>query len=338
MVKNNNVLSFFYIRVLSCVGILILHILNSAVGLYNSTVNINVILTSKIIVNLLLWCVPCFVMITGALLLNPEKSISYKKIFSKYISRILFALVFCCFLFSIFDLVMHGEQFTFQFIFNSIKNIFLGTSWSHLWYLYLLLAIYLMLPIYRLITKSASNKDVKYLLCLYFIFLSAIYVLQVFGVYVAFYIMVSSIYPFYLFFGYAYKNNIVEIKNLFAIIIFILSSICLAFVTYYYNIGVQTLEVLLNYSSIFVVLQSVSLFCILNNIKWKENKFIKVIDQCSFGIYLLHMIFVKIILKYLCINPYDSLIMLISVISVTFLFSFCTTIILKKIPFIKSFI
>ena len=50
-------------------------------------------------------------------------------------------------------------------------------------------------------------------MCLYFIFLSAIHVLQVFGVYVAFYIMVSSIYPFYLFFGYAYKNNIVEIKN-----------------------------------------------------------------------------------------------------------------------------
>ena len=155
--------SFYNLRVIACIGIVLLHTLNGAIGLYGSTISVNEQIISLTVKNLLLWCVPCFVMVTGALLLNPEKEISYVKLFKKYILRIIFALLFCCIVFSIFDLIVHGDTFTFHIIVEIIQDFFLGTSWSHLWYLYLIIGLYLMIPIYKIITKNAKSRDIKYI-------------------------------------------------------------------------------------------------------------------------------------------------------------------------------
>lgn len=333
--------SFYNLRVIACIGIVLLHTLNGAIGLYGSTISVNEQIISLTVKNLLLWCVPCFVMVTGALLLNPEKEISYVKLFKKYILRIIFALLFCCIVFSIFDLIVHGDTFTFHIIVEIIQDFFLGTSWSHLWYLYLIIGLYLMIPIYKIITKNAKSRDIKYILILYLIFLSIMPTLNIFGLNISFYILVSTIYPFYAFFGYAYYQKIIELRNYQSLLLIILSSIGLVLVNIYqYKFGYAFLEVLLNYSSILVVLQSVGIFALFVNFKGKSNKVIESLDSASFGIYLLHMIFVRLILKYLEFNPYNfiPLVSFFILVITVVLCSYVIVFILKKLPVFNKFL
>lgn len=333
--------SFYNLRVIACIGIVLLHTLNGAIGLYGSTISVNERVISQTVKNLLLWCVPCFVMVTGALLLNPEKEITYVKLFKKYILRIIYALLFCCIVFSVFDLIVHGDMLSFDTIIGIIKNFFLGTSWSHLWYLYLIIGLYLMIPIYKIITKNAKGKDIKYILILYLIFLSIIPALNIFGINISFYILVSTIYPFYAFFGYAYYQRIINIKNYQSILLIILSSIGLVLVNIYrYMFGYIALDILLNYSSILVVLQSIGIFALFVNFKGKSNKVIESLDSTSFGIYLLHMIFVRLILKYLQFNPYGFIpvVSFLILVIIVVLCSYVVVFTLKKLPVFNKFL
>lgn len=341
MVTAKPIYSFYYLRIFACIGIVLLHTLNGAIGLYGSTIPLNAYLVSQSVLNLLLWCVPCFVMVTGALLLNPKKEISYHKLFKKYILRIIYALLFCCTIFTIFDFVVHQENLTFLLLMDIIGDFFTGTSWSHLWYLYLIIGIYLMLPLYRLVVKGASEKDIKYALGLYLLFLSIVPMFSAFGLNISFYILSSTIYPFYVFFGYAYCKNIISLRKRQSIILIMISSIALVLVTVYQvAFGFSSFESLTNYSSIFVVLQSIGIFSLCFNIKKEPNKVIKSLDSNSFGIYLIHMIFVRLLLKYMHINPYNfvAILSFLGLVIFIFVLSYLFVMILKKIPGIKSFI
>ena len=68
------------------------------------------------------------------------------------------------------------------------------------------------------------------------------------------------------------------------------------------------------------------------------GKFVLEIDKCSFGIYLIHMIFVRGILKHTKIHPYGagSPFVLISLTLGIFFVSFILTWLLKKIPGVKK--
>ena len=45
-----------------------------------------------------------------------------------------------------------------------------GPPWYHLWYLYMLIGLYLLVPLYRIFTKNTTEKQFLYLLILFFIF------------------------------------------------------------------------------------------------------------------------------------------------------------------------
>ena len=106
------------------------------------------------------------------------------------------------------------------------------------------------------------------------------------------------------------------------------------------------------YSSIFVILQSVGVFTLFGcaaeqkpahprkrkNSPGVFGKFVLEIDKCSFGIYLIHMIFVRGILKHTKLHPYGagSPFVLIGLTLGIFLVSFILTWILKKIPGLRK--
>ena len=52
----------------------------------------------------------------------------------------------------------------------AFAKIPLGPPWYHLWYLYMLIGLYLLTPIYRIFVKNAEEKDIRYLLILFFLF------------------------------------------------------------------------------------------------------------------------------------------------------------------------
>lgn len=112
------------------------------------------------------WAVPVFLMITGALLLNPEKNISYKKCFL-YARRVLLALALFGTVFALFMMVGSRQPIN---IGQALLQVFEGKSFAHLWYLYILIGIYLTLPVFRSYITKASKTELSMLLLVIFVF------------------------------------------------------------------------------------------------------------------------------------------------------------------------
>ena len=155
--NNSRVHSFSYLRAAACFAIVLLHTVFCAVSLFPEEASAAQALLSNIVVNNMMWAVPCFLMVSGALLLNPERPVTVKKCLTKYIPRMLIAtLVVFCLLFHAVD-PRQSQPVNAETLLSGFYEIFSGTSWSHVWYLYLMIGIYLLLPFYYKSRRTARQ-------------------------------------------------------------------------------------------------------------------------------------------------------------------------------------
>lgn len=103
------------------------------------------------------WCIPIFVMISGALFLN-KTNLSIKTLYCKYISRIVLIYLFWSTVYAC--LRIGGETNFFGFIGVVISGP------KHLWFLKMLIGLYMCLPLFWMIVKD--KKVEIYFLCLSF--------------------------------------------------------------------------------------------------------------------------------------------------------------------------
>ena len=110
--------------------------------------------------------VPLFVMLTGALLLNPNKADEPLRVFyKKRFARIGIPFVFWTLIYFVWFFNVRGHPLT---LFN-IEQGLLGGSYSILWYMYLLIGLYSVTPILRVLIKHLNRQLFTYLLILWFI-------------------------------------------------------------------------------------------------------------------------------------------------------------------------
>ncbi len=314
-----------YIRAIAAVAIVLLHSAFAYAGIEGvASTTVKVAMTIR---NCFLWAVPLFVMVSGALLLDPKKEISYKDIFYKYIKRILILIVVFTLINEAFDVLLLGKRYETAFVLEYIKKALTDGSWPHMWYLYMLIGLYLLLPIYRLAVKNMQQKDYQYLLIVYFIFLSVQpFIQSIFHVQSAFYIMATTIYPFYFFAGYAIDKEYIQIPKKYAIGGVVVGLLVTAFSTMYlkdYSF--------IHYSFPFVILQSLCLFALFKNQKGLE-KFDKVLaqmDYVSLGVYLLHLYAIRFLFTIVGMN--QSIWMIIPVACISYMFSYICTYVYKRI-------
>lgn len=342
---SGHIYGFSYLRAVACIAIIVLHVAYSAALMFGGSISQTQNIVSMIIVNCMMWAVPCFIMVTGALLLNKARKITYRKLFGQYILRVFGALVFFGMVFRIFDMVMDKEPISLLGFLKGFYEIFTGTGWSHLWYLYLLIGLYLLLPFYKKIAAHSGTNEMKYLLAVYLIFLSLLPLLQMGNVYTGFYIHVSTIYPFYLFCGYAVYSGIIKPGKALSAAMAVIGTVCIAVLTAVRWIGdYAVMEQLWGYSSIFVILQAVGIFSLFLDMKEEGFTFFKKIlsrlDQCSFGVYLIHMLFVRLIIRYMQFNPYTNggILAFIGLVLGVLLISWLVTWVLRKIPALKKIV
>ena len=356
-----------YLRAIACIAIIILHTVDVAVILYQDHITNGERIASLSVVYCMMWAVPCFVMVTGALLLNKDRTITIKDVFRKYILRILIALFGCCLIFSLFDMLMNREGFGISFLVRGFLNALTGSGWAHMWYLYLLIGLYLLMIFYRAVANHVSDQEYRYLLLVYVVFLSLLPLLNMWNAKVGFYIHVSSIYPFYLFAGYAIAESKLKINKGISILLMVIGVAGI--------VGSAILEAkdvrisygnLLGYSSIFILILAVGVFSLFKNcfgekspqvdpaveivpseeaapVEEKQPNFIgKIfleIDRCSFGIYLIHIIFVRLVLRYWRVDPYTSnvtILVFIGLVLGILIVSYGITALLKLIPGVKK--
>lgn len=99
-----------------------------------------------ILMDLVTWCVPVFLILSGYLFLNPQKQISFGRMLSRYCLRIVLALLIFGIPFSCLELIMTEKRFRIGMLWEGLVMVLTMRSWSHMWYLYLILMLYVLTP------------------------------------------------------------------------------------------------------------------------------------------------------------------------------------------------
>ena len=107
------------------------------------------------------FCVPVFLMMSGYLFLDPKRNIPTKKIYTRYLPRLVTAFLFWGFLYA----VITSGLLTQRTLSNGVGvKLIQDTLWGHyhMWYLYVIISMYILTPALRAI--AADRKALKYFL------------------------------------------------------------------------------------------------------------------------------------------------------------------------------
>lgn len=325
-----------WLRVLGCLGVVVLHSFYGSIGSYGE--GSTPMLLGMTVRSCMMWAVPVFVMVSGALLLDPEREITIGKVFKKYVMRMLLALLLCSVLFYLFDRYLVGSTTP---PLEALLKVYTGGGWSHLWYLYLMIALYLLLPAYRPVAAYAEDKEIRYLLAVYTLFLCVLPLINTLtGTKAAFYICTYTVYPLYFFLGWALHSGSLRIHPAVAALLFLLGTALLGvggYAAYLYAIA-PLKKLLNNYAFLPVLMQSLGLFALVGNIDPRGSRFLEGLDRLTFGTYLLHMAALKAVLVVLGFDPYryGGAPAVLGLCLAVFLVSLIVTWILKLIPGLKK--
>ncbi|HSV49896.1 MAG TPA: acyltransferase family protein, partial [Candidatus Acidoferrales bacterium] len=123
--------------------------------------------------------VPLFLMLTGALLLQPQKKDTLTVFFKKRWTRIGWPSVFWTSAYFAWDFLVQSIPFTAGAIAQGILN----GAYTQMWYLYLLVGLYLLTPIMRIFISHADEGMIKYFILIWILGVAILPFLELFSVY-----------------------------------------------------------------------------------------------------------------------------------------------------------
>ncbi len=343
--ERKRTVGFDCLRAVACLGIILLHTVYSTTLMYAGEMTYRRTMASQIVMNELMWAVPCFIMVTGALLLVPEKEISYRTLFQKYVARMVKAIALFGVLFAVLEMIFNPPQRTWDHFLGGVWEVFTGGSWSHLWYLYCLLGLYLLLPAYKKVTAQAEERDILYLMGIYALFLSALPMLEMAGVRCGFYIHVSTVYPLYFFMGYWLRRWGERLSRGFYAGLFAAATALLGALTYIrVSRDITAMDGFFQYSSLLVAAQALGAAGWFFRCRAEGfagvKKVLSNIDRHSFGVYLIHMAYVRLLYKHLHFDPFTvgGVPGVLLTVAFAFAAAYLTDVVMKRLPVFKSIV
>lgn len=110
------------------------------------------------------WCVPVFVMISGALLLDPSRRESLSEFYQKRMARIVWPILFWTVFFLLFTLLkgkVKGEPIG---VLDVLGKLGQGRPYYHMWFLYMIVFLYLFTPFFRMVVAACSRHELLLLI------------------------------------------------------------------------------------------------------------------------------------------------------------------------------
>ena len=338
------------IRTIAIVGVILLHAANDLTIQQMGQLEIVRWWTVDIYQSLGRVGVPLFVMLTGALLLQPSKKESISVFFKKRWARIGLPFIFWGATYFAYDfLVLHQAITT-----NAIVQGILTGPYYHFWYLYMLIGLYLLTPILRILVANADNKVMKYFAILWFLGAAII----PFAGLLTTYHLDSNVLTITGMVGYFILGVfLLNVKIRRSVVVMIMSiGIALTIIGTYAlaaTIGGGTMFFFQEYLSPTMIVTSVMLFLLLTTLKpaeenkktipVKDNKLLKSISQNTLPLFLFHvMVLESLQAGYFGFaingNNVNSIIGVPLITAITLFICLAVIIPLKKVPVLKQLI
>jgi surface polysaccharide O-acyltransferase-like enzyme len=113
-----------------------------------------------------LWVIPAFVMISGTLLLNNPRDESAMSFYKRRMHRIFVPVIFWTALYLVIRVVVDKEEMTVS---RAAQLIFRANPYYHLWYVWMIPALYLVTPPLRVFVKQSTSAQRILLIAIIFL-------------------------------------------------------------------------------------------------------------------------------------------------------------------------
>ncbi len=328
------------LRVLSMLGVIAFHVSKTALTDFSpSSFEAALFLSVRNVVH---FVVPVFFMISGALLLNPRKIITVEYLCKRYLIKYFIILLLFGGGFSCLEQIFITKTVTIKSILNGINNMIYGESWAHMWYMYALLWVMMLLPILRAAAEKFQTNEIRYTIIVGIVFISVVGIINAYsGRQIGITYPINFIYCFYMFIGYWIYNQFFNINIKLCRIILGIVVVVLIFFGFIDTYGIVNCEMWIGNSSPLIVIYSVVMFRLGGLLRKKDNpvcnRIINELSKNSFPIYLIHMFWVNVLYKVVKFNPFfvTPVIGFISAYIIVLIFSYMSAVIIRRMPIIK---
>ena len=289
------------------------------------------------------WAVPCFIMISGALLLDPARDIPYKKI-AKYIRRMVGVLLTFGVGYAFLELFFYERKISIGIVLEALFNTLQGKSWSHMWYIYMLIGLYLITVPLRYVVRKTTEQELEIILL---VLMTGTFLIPsintLFSISLENYMLISEYVVWFLL---GYYLSITERKLLkYAIPGAVLSLLIM--------IAAESVSVFrahewfsLNHQShnVFTLVLGASIFVIAKESgdknKDKDHRIRDFLCANSFAVYLVHPIFINLIYKVLGFTPLSIPIIpgILCMFAIILLISLAAARILRWVPLLNKLV
>ena len=252
------------------------------------------------------WAVPVFVMMSGFVLLDPDKEFDTHKTIN-YIIRMAIVLTTVGFFYCLIETYMSGEAASvWGVILLSLRHLIEGKSWAHMWYVYMLIGLYAFTPMLRCFVKCADDKTIRFtLLVLFLLTVVRPTVNTLSGLNITGFCSWEDPCLFYYLAG-CYLSRTPR-KRMAQMSLVAVGATGLAGLLIYGKYAVISYEAVVGPANVFVACYSMGLFMLCKDAKWAvrtaQKLAIQQISKYSFGIYLFHVAILNFFNKGLHVFP-----------------------------------
>lgn len=295
------------LRVLATCAVVLMHVLTGATDVTDASIVPEYRSLLLSVMDLVTWCVPIFLLISGYLFLNPERTLTYPVMIKKYCRRIALAILLFGVPYAASELVVAERTFRIRMIPEALKMTLMGHTWSHMWYLYLILFLYLITPLLKKVLRVLPVWGVGTVMAVIFLGSSvAPFLNKVLDVNSIPVLPDGGVYFLYYLCGYFFAVREVCVdkgRN-----VWLTAAVAVLALGMILSRTLAGFSIQMAYNYPFTVLLAVLLFAAGWNgsikkyrIPWQEA------GALSFAVYLVHPVYVNLLYKFVKITPFTVL-------------------------------
>ena len=338
---------FVWLRAIAAISIVFMH---AIVSTMNDAVPEVTSPTAKAVgqafmIPLTRWAVPVFFMVTGALLLDPRKEVGPDRI-KRYVGRMVVILLTFGYVFSVSQRVIEDGLSGFAALGNGLVSLAFGSSWDHMWYVYALIGIYLLIPALRAFVRAASRETyrftliVLYVLCFVVPTLNELTILDFTTLHVP-----SAIYPVcYVLLGY-YAHRYLRLDGRSAVVgavVGVASGVAATAIGVWGELAETSVDIAFFPQSALILPYALLVFLafkrFLDPVPVDRHPAIREVDHLGLGLYVIHPIFVHAFVALVPVSVMPLPAYVLCCFAVALALGLAGTWALKKIPWYGKFL